>query len=54
MIVPDSTEIKFDKDEVDSVVWFMVSDLDKDIKEHPELFTADFIAEWELLRDKLI
>ena len=52
--ITDHTEIDFDPEELKQVIWYNISDLDKEMKESPDKFTPAFKEVWSMLRDKLI
>lgn len=43
----------FNRDEIDSLRWILIAELEKRMKEHPEEFTAWFAPAFELVRPNL-
>lgn len=53
-VIPVGTTIKFDPQEVDSVLWMTPKEIDRRITDSPEDFTGNYIEIWTNLRDKLL
>ncbi|MEK7462287.1 MAG: NUDIX domain-containing protein [Patescibacteria group bacterium] len=51
--VSSKLEIKFNREEVDSIEWIKFSDFTKIIKTNPEEFTASFVEAWHIVCDKI-
>jgi isopentenyl-diphosphate delta-isomerase len=54
VIVPDDLEIKYDPEELHTVLWYEPEKLDAEMNTSPEKFTPAFKEAWGLLRDKLV
>jgi 16S rRNA (adenine1518-N6/adenine1519-N6)-dimethyltransferase len=52
--VPDGTEIKYDPEELNAVLWCDTEKLTKDMEVEPDKFTPAFKEAWALLKDKLV
>lgn len=51
--VPDNTEITYDPEELESVIWYDVDELTQDMEQEPDKFTPAFKEAWSLLKEKL-
>jgi len=54
VVVSDDTQIDYEPEELNAVVWYNTDTLDKEMDAAPENFTAAFLEAWSLLRDKLV
>jgi isopentenyl-diphosphate Delta-isomerase len=53
-VVPPNTELTVDPEEVESMHWMAVDEVDRRIREEPETFTDGFLEIWSGLRDKIL
>lgn len=53
VIVPDTTKIDFDREELKSIQWYELTKLNEDMEHNPEWFTPAFIEAWSLLGSKI-
>lgn len=51
--VPDDTEINFDHEEIQQVIWYDIETLNNEINNEPEKFTPAFKEAWAALGHKL-
>lgn len=51
--VPDDTEINFDHEEIQQVIWYDIETLNNEINSEPEKFTPAFKEAWAALGNKL-
>lgn len=54
IIVPDTLNINFDADEVDSVYWMTAAEVGELIASHPEDCGGGLVTSWTMFRDKLL
>jgi isopentenyl-diphosphate delta-isomerase len=54
VVVPDSTEISFDTEEVKHVFWIEVDQFSEQIKTEPEKFNPTFLEVWDALKSEII
>jgi isopentenyl-diphosphate delta-isomerase len=52
--VPDNTEIKYDPEELQTVIWYDPEELTNDMEQEPDKFTPAFKEAWSRLKDSLI
>ncbi len=54
VVVPDETVVQFNLEEIESVHWFRVEELEHKMQSEPELFSPTFLETWSKLRTALI
>jgi len=54
VIVPDTLQIEFDAQEVDSVYWMTTKEVDNLVSNHSEECTKSLVNSWTRFRDKLL
>lgn len=54
VVVPDDTEIDYDPEELNDIIWYDVNKLSEDMEQEPDKFTPAFKEAWAMLRDKLV
>ena len=52
--LPNDTEINYDPEEIQTIIWYDVQQLDSEIATSPEKFTPAFKEAWSALRDALV
>jgi 16S rRNA (adenine1518-N6/adenine1519-N6)-dimethyltransferase len=52
--IPDDTDIKYDPEELNAVIWYDTEKLSEDMEAEPDKFTPAFKEAWSLLKNKLI
>jgi len=54
VILPGGYPLIINTEEIDSIAWYVPSEIDSSLGANPELFTPEFIRTWQLFRDKIV
>jgi isopentenyldiphosphate isomerase len=54
VVVPNDTNINYDPEELNTVLWYDTDKLSEEMDQEPDKFTPAFKEAWSLLKDKLV